>query len=671
MTRRPNILKRLLRTLALLASAVAVSTRADASRALGEAVSEDGRTYRDFVLAADRPAGEAAALRVRLASPLPREKVRAVTLHLRAGEGWHTADVGSSTDAFCSGSLVRIPLSAFAPEGSPAPIAEADAIRVSAWKNAAFDEPVELAEAAFDTPARIAVVRSTERTAPGDTALAGLLATRCAGLLDKAGLAYDFVSDDFAALAGKRVGKATRAYDLVLLPFSPRLTSDENGRLRAFVKAGGKLVVFFNADRTLGALLGVDPGPWRSTGSRAYTAIDAAPLLGAARRIPHVTSGVIPPRPVPEGKARQAATWLAANNRPVAGPAVTVSPEGAWFAHIPPRAFPAAVDLVHAIATNLVPSLANAQSTSAREVLSSKLKVQSSTNQLSTFNFHLSTCLKGKTCAAWANSAELPVESLGRLGDLGLDTLFLRWQGGRELKPLFPGGEGAKRGGIKGLVEEGHAAGIKIHVWMPCFQLDGVSNEERAKLASGKQLDPANPLWLNPTLPKNHDFVVARLVEMAKQGVDGIHIDYARTDDATPPSPATTAALTAFVRKASKAVRAANADLVFSAAVFPTPESAALRNQDWPAWVREGLVDYVCPMIYTESPAAFRAQLAACAAAAPADRILPGIGTGADESQTDAPTTAEEVSEAVRAGCRGAAFFTLDDSLLEILEAFR
>lgn len=156
---------------------------------------------------------------------------------------------------------------------------------------------------------------------------------------------------------------------------------------------------------------------------------------------------------------------------------------------------------------------------------------------------------------------------------------------------------------------------------------------------------------------------------MARRGVDGVHIDYARTSDDTRQSPETTAAITEFVRKASKAVRAANSNIVFSAAVFPTPEAAARRNQDWPAWVREGLVDYVCPMIYTESPAEFGAQLASCLAVAPAERILPGIGTGADESQTDAATTAAEIQEAMRAGCRGVAFFTLNDSLLEILEA--
>ena len=659
---------------ALMAAFSALRTRADNARALGlgEAVSDPDRTYRDFAFAPSRPADGSAALRIRLASPLPREKVRAVTIHLKSGEGWHSTDIATATDAFCDGFPVRAPLSAFTAEGSPAPLAEADVIRVSAWKNADFAEPIELAEATFDSPARIAIVRATKRTAPEDTDLAEQLATRCASLLEKAGLPYDFVPDDFGALLKNDASKANRSYDLALLPFSPHLSAGDVGRLKAFVRERGKLIVFFNANADLGALLGVEPGPWRSTGTRAYMAIDASPLFGSTRRIPHFTEGVIAPRPLQGSGARKVATWVAAFNRPLSSPAVTLSPAGAWFAHIPPRAYPAAADMLYTITTNLVPSLADAQSASAREVLSSKFKVQSSTNQLSTLNFQLSTCLKGKTCAAWVNTAELPVDSFERLRDLGLDTLFMHWQTANEHKRPFPESTaGAKRYDIEDLAASGRKAGLKIHAWATCFTLDGVSDDERAKLAREKRLSPNNPAWLDPSLPKNHDLVIAQLAEMAKRGVDGIHIDYARTDDATPPSPTTTAAVTDFVRKASKAVRAANPDIVFSAAVFPTPESAARRNQDWPAWVREGLVDFVCPMIYTESPGAFRAQLSACLAAAPADKLLPGIGTGADESQTTAKTAAAEIAEAVNTGCRGVTFFTLNDSLLEVLEAFR
>ena len=682
MKHRPHNSTRFLLTLALLTSLVFFRTRADAGDAgaadapipspLGEAVSDSDRTYRDFEFKSPRSAEGSTSMRIRLASPLPRDKVRAVTIHLKSGEGWHSAEIGPSTDAFCAGLPVRAPLSAFAPEGSPEEIGKAEAIRVSAWKNADFEEPVVLAEAAFDAPARIAIVRQAESAASGDAGLADALAARCSRLLDKSGLAYDFVSGDCAALLGKAGAKQSRAYDLALLPYSPNLSAEELGRLKAFSKAGGKLMVFFNADRDLGALLGVDPGPWRSTGTRAYTAIDASPVFGRPRRIPHFTEGVIPPRPIHGGEARKAATWVAAFNRPVSSPAIAMSPRGAWFAHVPPRAYPAAADLVYAVATNLVPSLADAQGASAREVQSSKFKGQSSADKLSAPDFQLSTCLKDKTCAAWVNTAELPVDGFGQLRELGLDTLFMHWQTAHEHKRPFPGNAADGKGSdIEDLAAQGRKAGFKIHAWATCFTLDGVSDEERAKFAREKRISASNPNWLDPALPKNQDLVVARLAEMAGRGVDGVHIDYARTSDATPQSPETTAAITEFVRKASKAVRAANPDVVFSAAVFPTPESAARRNQDWPAWVREGLVDYVCPMIYTESAAEFRAQLASCLAVAPADRILPGIGTGADESQADARTAAAEIAESARAGCRGAVFFTLNDSLLEVLEAFR
>ena len=660
MTHRPHILTTPFQVLALLVAIGVSHTRADAVRALNNAFSDADRTYRDFVFAPSRPADGSTSIRVRLASPLPREKVRAVTIHLKSGDGWHNADITSSTDAFCSGLPVRTPLAAFMPEGSPEPLAKADAIRISAWKNADFDEPIELAEATFDAPAPIAIVRSTAKTAKGETELADTLADRCAKLLGKAGLAYDFVSDDCSAFLGKDGTKQSRGYDLVFLPFSPSLSADELGRLKAFVKAGGKLVVFYNADRTLGKLLGVEPAPWRSTGTRAYTAIDASPLFGSTRRIPHFTEGLITPRPIPGGEARKVATWLAAFNRPVASPAIALSPTGAWFAHVPPRAYPAAADLIYTIATNLVPSLAVASGGTGNGE-------QGTGNNRQTLS-----CLAGKACAAWVNTAELPVDSFERLRDLGLDALFMHWQTANEHKRPFPeSAPGAKRYDIEDLAASGRKAGLKIHAWATCFTLDGVSEEERAKLAREKRLSASNPLWLDPTLPKNHDLVVARLAEMAKRGVDGVHIDYARTSDDVSQSPETTAAITEFVRKASKAVRAANSNIVFTAAVFPTPESAARRNQDWPTWVREGLVDYVCPMIYTESPAEFRAQLDSCLAVAPADRILPGIGTGADESQTDAPTAADEVAEVVRSKCRGVAFFTLNDSLLEILEAFR
>jgi len=119
------------------------------------------------------------------------------------------------------------------------------------------------------------------------------------------------------------------------------------------------------------------------------------------------------------------------------------------------------------------------------------------------------------------------------------------------------------------------------------------------------------------------------------------------------------------VREARDAVRAINPAIRFSAAVFPSPAAAATRGQDWPAWVREGLVDFVCPMIYTENGDAFAAALDTCAAALsnPAATLVPGIGTGADESQLDASGTALQVARVRARRLAGFAFFAVDDEL--------
>ena len=63
-----------------------------------------------------------------------------------------------------------------------------------------------------------------------------------------------------------------------------------------------------------------------------------------------------------------------------------------------------------------------------------------------------------------------------------------------------------------------------------------------------------------------------------------------------------------------------------TAAVWPDAEDARQRKlQDWPGWLRAGLVDAVCPMMYTSARAAFERQLQALAQQ-PAGSVWPGIG---------------------------------------------
>ena len=602
------------------AEATPASVPPAAPAPLGETIHDPDRSFRDFAFSAENAPENASALRLRLAEPLPREKVRSATVYLKSGEGWHAAAIGA-TDAICAGGNVRVPLRSFATEGKPDAIGKSTAIRIAAWKRAGFTNEIVLAEAALDGPARIAIVRSTERTAPGETGFAAEMADRCATIVAKTGRDFDFIGDeDFAKIGAS----------LVLLPYSPNLGDSDAKALAAFAEKGGKLIVFCSGNKELGKALGVEPGPWRDSGKRAFTAMDCEPLLGEPRRIPHFTEGVVPPLPIPGSSARKIATWVTEYVKPTRHIAATLSPRGAWFAHVPPRAYPAAVDFLDAAMAELGEP-GNLDKLDALDKLDK---------------------LEFPRLAAWANAPDIPAAYGERLAELGIDTLYVRRKPTDTSAPA-------------------KIPGIAVHAWISCFTTEGLPPETLEQLKKEKRLSASNPGWMEPTVKANGEITIKQLVAAAKSGVAGIHLDYVRTSSGTPQSAETTAAITEFVREASKAVREAKPGIIFSAAVFATPESAAHHNQDWPTWLKEDLVDYVCPMTYTESPGEFAGYLDACLAAAPAEKLRPGIGTGANESQADAATAAAELAEIAKAGCPEAIFFTLNDSLIEVLEALK
>ena len=629
MTATTNRFTHILALIVALTLTTATPGRAAAPAPVGDAVAEDGRIYRDFAFAPEFPAESALSLRLRLAAPIPAEGLRRFSVYLKSGGGWYAAHVGSSADDFRDGRQIRIPLGSFAKEGDPAPISKADTVRIAAWKTGDYSADIALADADFCAGATVAVVLPTAATAPGEESFAADMAGRCGAILRKCHFEFDFIGDDFRKLAAGAGAGDPPNPRLVFIPYCPKLSEGAARQLTDFTKSGGRLVVFYNGSKTLGRALGVDPGAWRSSGKRAYTALDATPLLGQPRRVPHVTEGVITPLPLPGHGARKIATWVSGYSTATHSTAATLSPTGAWFAHVPPRAYPAAVDMFTAISTNLVPSLSQTIPAPApRPAVLGAAR-----------DFPL---------AAWANTMDIPGAFSDRMP--GISAIYVR---------ILP----------TDAASAPRLGGIATHAWISCFTTDGLPKETIEALRREKRLSETNPKWMSPLSKDNREIVVGQLVDAAKSGVAGIHLDYVRTEYPTPASPQMTQAITDFVREASRAVRAVDPGIEISAAVYPTPESAARHNQDWPAWVAEGLVDYVCPMLYTEFPEEFRHMLSECTGAVPASKIMAGIGSGANDSQTDAATTRREIEIAAEAGCRGAVFFTLNDSLAELLEA--
>ncbi|MFZ5833379.1 MAG: glycoside hydrolase family 10 protein [Planctomycetota bacterium] len=240
--------------------------------------------------------------------------------------------------------------------------------------------------------------------------------------------------------------------------------------------------------------------------------------------------------------------------------------------------------------------------------------------------------------------------------------------------------------------------GLEVHVWKVNFNLTGASaafvSEMRAAgrtqvSAGGKPLD-----WLCPSHPENRRLECESMLEVARRyPVAGLHFDYIRYPGREScfcdgcrqrfemesgqsvidwPKECHSGGrreqynawrcqqITALVRTVREKSREIRPDLKLSAAVFGKyPDCREGVAQDWPLWVREGYLDFVCPMNYTTNDEEFvslvREQQQLVAGRVP---IYPGIGATASRS-TLSPDRV--VGQIVLGRQLGAAGFTLFD----------
>ncbi|MEA2063979.1 MAG: family 10 glycosylhydrolase, partial [Gemmatimonadota bacterium] len=84
--------------------------------------------------------------------------------------------------------------------------------------------------------------------------------------------------------------------------------------------------------------------------------------------------------------------------------------------------------------------------------------------------------------------------------------------------------------------------------------------------------------------------------------------------------------VTGFVRELCTRLEKKNPALVRSVAVKPRLAPAyEVFGQDWPRWVREGLIDMVLPMAYSTDPAAVYSQISAACEAVGPDHVWAGL----------------------------------------------
>jgi len=118
--------------------------------------------------------------------------------------------------------------------------------------------------------------------------------------------------------------------------------------------------------------------------------------------------------------------------------------------------------------------------------------------------------------------------------------------------------------------------------------------------------------------------------------------------------------VTLFIRELRRDFESLGRPIRISAAVFPAADASKIMiGQDWADWARAGLVDMVCPMLYTNSADLFDSYAReAISFGSDKCRVCLGIGIGTSHNQSSPQGMAGQVKFAREAGADGVVFFS-------------
>jgi uncharacterized lipoprotein YddW (UPF0748 family) len=131
--------------------------------------------------------------------------------------------------------------------------------------------------------------------------------------------------------------------------------------------------------------------------------------------------------------------------------------------------------------------------------------------------------------------------------------------------------------------------------------------------------------------------------------------------------------VTLFVKELREALKGAGRKVKISAAVFPDAVNARVAiGQDWASWGREGLVDMLNPMLYTNDIKLYE-TLAREAVGFARGRIqvCPGIGIGTSHNQNTPEGMIEEMRLTKALGAAGVVYFSSNSLGQQFLDALK
>ena len=260
-------------------------------------------------------------------------------------------------------------------------------------------------------------------------------------------------------------------------------------------------------------------------------------------------------------------------------------------------------------------------------------------------------------------------------------------------------------------VEAAHRHGLKVHVWKVCWNLGHYApNDFIQKMRDANRtqvsVDGKTKDWLCPSHPENFKLELDSMLEVARNyPADGLHFDYIRYPStdwcfcdgcrkrfeadtnqkvAHWPEDCHRGALrkqynawrrkqiTRLVETVSREAKKIRPGIKISAAVYGSyPGCKNGVAQDWAAWAKEGHVDFLCPMNYTNSDKTFARllinQIRLVEGRVP---IYPGIGAAASRSKLSADRVLDQIGISRRLGAGGFVIFNLRaDTMAKLVPA--
>lgn len=616
--------------------------------------------------------------------------------YFRSGAGWYAGGISPAEE----GKWVTVRMDKFSTiEGRPAGWDKVDLIRIVGARAGAAAANVSFRVRNFRVArasSRVLVIRGEAcARRPGSEGHTHLLfANTLVTALRNVGVEPQQVSDE--ALTAEDL----EGVSLVALPYSTWLPDGKADLISRFAQAGGKLLVCFTMPDGIGDLLGIRVDAFRHSGEKG-----TAPIAGLSRR-----SGVSGDWPefvewasksafgvTLRGKGEVLYDWASADGRSLGYPALIKTPVGYYMSYVWASGESASRDeLMRTVLADLVPE-------EARHLAETKAKRTASVTADADWVKALPS-KAGERRLAWihsayglGNRAEDWDETVRKLKASGFtdvlanlcwgDTAYYKSSVLREDEAVRTRGDAYRA--ARAACDK---YGLRLHVWLVCWNMDRCCTRERGRALaakgrtqvskSGKPLDT----WLCPSDPENLRLEVEAMVEAAKMGADGVHLDFVRYKGANfcfcenckrrfaerggEWNDFRRANIDALVRGIAERLRRDFPKVEISIAARGNAGNGAVDGdaQNWPMWCRKGWLDFICPMDYTPTPTFFRNVIREQKAEVAGVKLFPGIGTSCWGGNVPrARRTAELALECRKEGLGGFAVFEFERNTVSSL----